>query len=626
MARVCAEQERWTVPQPWREQPQGAAGGLQAPSAAERWSLRRNTCFDGDVQGPSDTLYESSEGAFVTSRSSAGRFAGSQVTATRRCFVFLPEPGALPAAIPDGFQTSRQVSHTAVRSGSGADSRQGGALALLRRWGQAGALLERLVEQGGQLSAWALQQWLLSFLLFIVSWLRMKFAQLVWRDARPQEASEAATSPEATLVWHPDCDLLASISTSGRVAVHSLGDAIGGASSEHLVAPGTHHSVSCVAWQPCDLRGTLAVGGASGLALWRRGAPGLGRISGAASGSVAGWHRAWSLQGEAFFCPALAWAPDGRALAVGGPGGVVRVLGPHSDLLAEEELPGYCASLWRWSGGPVASLAWSHDCTVLAALHQSRPGAEPLVRLWDTRSWEVAAHVSLGLQPSAGLGNGGLSLAWLGNDVLLATGAGRLVEVCLGAGHGCAVSVGGLGARVGEGGGLKAWLAGVDPAVRELPLPQPGGPQEVTWAVPLPGEAPSRPVVLEVAVCPRAAQRVAVRLEGCREVLVFDKPGCGLAGWSQTELMPCGPISAVCGSEEDVRPLALSFAAGRLGKQIGLRGSSGRIDEGCFEGSLLAVYWGFKSAAGERAEVRTYPMHYLPTAVLQSGAATSSLF
>ena len=53
--------------------------------------------------------------------------------------------------------------------------------------------------------------------------------------------------------------------------------------------------------------------------------------------------------------------------------------------------------------------------------------------------------------------------------------------------------------------------------------------------------------VQEVAVCPRTTQRVAVRLEGCREVgskfysevsqvLIYERPTCGLAGWSHREL------------------------------------------------------------------------------------------
>lgn len=263
-------------------------------------------------------------------------------------------------------------------------------------------------------------------------------------------------------------------------------------------------------------------------------------------------------------------------------------------------------------------------CFLLAVLHQDA-AAEPLVRLWDTRSWEVATHVSLGL-PAPGRDIGGVhSLSWLGRDVLLATGAGRLVEISVGVGGS---ALGGLGPRLGagQGGGLQAWLAGLEPTVRELPLPAPEEClQELSWGSQFPGQVPSRSaIVLEVAVCPRSAQRVALRVQGCQQVLVFERPRCGLAGWSRRELLPCGKICASGADGEDVRPLALSFARGvETSEQRSLR--SGEL-EGCFEGSLLAIYWSFSSQGANRGEVRTYPMHYLPTQVLQGNAATNSQF
>eukprot|EP00913_Durusdinium_trenchii_P029040 g27229.t1 len=209
-----------------------------------------------------------------------------------------------------------------------------------------------------------------------------------------------------------------------------------------------------------------------------------------------------------------------------GPCGAVHILGPHSELIGEEELPSHFVRLRRWSGGAVLRVSWSPEATLLAALHA---GQEPLVRLWKTQSWEE----HLAWLP-------GFSLAWLNGDTLLATGGGHLVEI---------------------------------------------------------GDSP----VQEVAVCPRTAQRVAVRLDGCREVLIYERATCGLAGWSHRELMPCGRLAA-----PGAFPQALAFA--EKAKAMGSPES---------EGSLLAVHWLFDCG---HSEVRTYPFHYLPAKLLQNSA------
>ncbi|CAK9088087.1 unnamed protein product [Durusdinium trenchii] len=385
--------------------------------------------------------------------------------ASRRCFVFLPEPSD-PDSTSSGFRRV-QVGHSVVGR---MDGEQGGLLHLLRRFVQ------------GRLYGWTL-------------------TQLLWRSHEP-----GLCGPQ--LAWHPDAPQLAS-ACRGHVAVHRLGDGLMcEANTTHLHA---EMRILSMAWQPCDLRNTLAVSSSNALALWR-------------SSGAGGWLRVWALTGEAFGSSALSWAPDGRLLAAAGPCGAVHILGPHSELIGEEELPSHFVRLRRWSGGAVLRVSWSPEATLLAALHA---GQEPLVRLWKTQSWEVAVHVGLGWV-RAGLP--GFSLAWLNGDTLLATGGGHLVEI--GVGSPGVVNAG--SAHLGQDSVLG--LSGTEPEVRAVPLAQ---------------DSP----VQEVAVCPRTAQRVAVRLDGCREVLIYERATCGLAGWSHRELMPCGRLAA-----PGAFPQALAFA------------------------------------------------------------------
>lgn len=437
----------------------------------------------------------------------------------------------------------------------------------LRRWGLAGAVLEELLLLRG-LAGWILvEHWAASAIALLLDLIWQVLCWIVPPFGRGGKLHQPG--PPCIMAWHHHRDILATCSATGAVAVHAVGDAVSPNNvTEYLHSDGDFGEPLCLAWQPNNVRGALVVGTDCGVVLWRR-------------SPEDGWRRAWSMRGDAFACPAATWSPDGRALATAGAHGVVRVW-PHSGLVVEQTAP-WCVTLRRWFSGPVVSLQWCPDGLLLASGHAGGLSREPFVRLWDTRSWEVAVHVGLGSGPVAGP-----SLAWCGRERLLAAAAGRLGELR------------GLGTS-GTGG----WTPGVDPLCRTLLMPR----------LHLPGADPGdlEQAVLEVAVCPRTAQRVAVRIAGASHILVFE---CLCAeGWTRQELALRGLISATAGrgtdsaSEDLPRPCAVAFAGGTVHRlQWDARG----------EGSLLAVYWDF---AGRGAEVRTYPMHFLPHKLVQADAS-----
>jgi len=363
--------------------------------------------------------------------------------------------------------------------------------------------------------------------------------------------AQGRRTPAPSIAWHPHRDVLATLSPAGTVAVHCLGDVFSGSTTQYLHMDSSHGFALCLAWQPNNVCGALALGMSSGVALFRH-------------SRNEGWWRGWSMHGEPFACPAVTWSPDGRCLATAGARGIVRVW-PHGALFSDQPTP-WCVTLRRWrSSGPVASLQWAPDGTILAVAHT---GSTPLIRLWDTRSWEITVHI--GLEQLLGAdARQSPSLAWCSNEALLGSAGGRLFELC--------------GVGVGQ------------PSARAVSTPQLGE---------------ARQAVLELAVCPRTQQRVALLLEAEARVLVFER----LAGeaWARQELVLRGLVAAAgAQGPEAPRPRALAFAAGPRRRQ----------GAGPFEASLLAVYW---DLPGHAAEVRTYPMHYLPSKLVHSDAAVVS--
>jgi len=572
---------RCVAERPWRQSPGPCSASVGSPSHAAfglgprldigtEPSFREPQAFVVEVPPLRETLYESSTGDFVAEGLPGGADAavgGAQVQATRHCCVFSPEPPAagVACAAPPAFRPVRQAVDKAVRPVVVASSPLlQGAAGLLDGWlvGKAGSWLEKLWELR-DLAGWILlEHWVVCALLYVISLLREVLRLRVPAMGGP---TAVACGPAQVIAWHPHRDVLATLSARGAVAVHSMGDTFSGGATQYLRADDGLGVALCLAWQPNDLRGALAVGMSGGIALWRH-------------AESEGWWCAWSMRGEPFACPAVAWSPDGRCLATAGAHGIVRVW-PHNGLLAGQSAP-WCVTLRRWCSGPVASLQWRPDGALLAVAHT---GAEPFVRLWSTRSWEVALNVVVGGGGVDDATTRGSSLAWCGGETLFGAAAGRLFEIAC------------------PSGGGRGWATGFsEPSCRPLAIPRlvRGGGLDCC------DEGGVQQVVLEVAVCPRTAQRVAVRVKGASHILVFER--LGSEGWARQELVLRGFVSA---GGDTARPCSLAFA-GNPARRCQL--------DAFFEGSLLAVYWDFGE---DRTEVRTYPMHYLPYKLMQNDAS-----
>lgn len=519
-----------------------------------------------------NTLYEAADGEFVVEGNVLASSCSSQASAARRCCRFWPEPNGNSAEVAASvFRCCQQVTHAFVRY-STASALDGGLLCLLRRWGHAGALLEKLMQQRTLLGWILFEHWVLFAIWYFVGRVRSTFFGANTPEITPDESCSQTDVPR--VAWHPHRDMLATLSTASAVAVHTLGDGFTGSTTHYLHIDSSSGFPLCLAWQPNNIRGALAVGMSLGVALWRR-------------SQDEGWWRVWFLRGEPFVCPALTWSPDGRCLATAGAHGIVRIW-PHSGLTSEQSMP-CCVTLRRWHCGTVTNLQWTPDGTILAVAYRSN---EHTIRLWDARSWRVSMYVSLGKLSRATF-RSGPCLAWCNNDTLIGSAGEQLFEL----------------SGVGGGGAF-----GFEPASRMLPVPRIRSPEAPVCDV-------LQQSVLEIAVCPRTQQRIAVRVENASHVMVFER--LGTEGWVRQELVLRGLISAtrstiealVAGSEvnlaEAARPRALAFARHTMHRPRG--------GDPLVEGSLLAVYWDFGGRAA--AEVRTYPMHYLPYKLMHSDAS-----
>lgn len=411
--------------------------------------------------------------------------------------------------------------------------------------------------------------------------------------------------PRAQVAWHPHADILASLSAEGQVALHVMaGTFTRGKENEENYRTGPQDARTvyfegydaeygiplCLEWQPNCLHGTLAVGFSGGCNVWRR------------RSAKAGWVLDWGVHGASFGCCAVAWAPDGRCLAAAcdALGGLVRVW-PHTTLIQDSAQETWCIQLRRWGVQAVESIRWSPDGQLLVTSH-----IDGLVQLWDTRTWDIGARVRFHpLLVERPLEYTSTSLAWcdgLNGPEVLGTAYGQLFELR------------GLG-------GLCGATACEEPASRIIGTP----------TTPMSG---AESLATHVAVCPRTSQRIAVLVEDSAangplrsRVLIYER--FTSEGWQRHELTLRGTISAAGGSLEpdDGRgvglqdldipaiPVAVAFAGNDRRKRFG------QVADSSYEGSLLAVYWECPDpAAGPgrvRAEVRTYPMHYLPDALLR---------
>mmetsp|Transcript_22380 Transcript_22380/g.43600 ORF Transcript_22380/g.43600 Transcript_22380/m.43600 type:complete len:569 (-) Transcript_22380:3-1709(-) len=526
--------------------------------------------FVVDAPPLANTLYEEN-GEFVVEGVVPASLGNSslQACAARRCCSFMPDQhsASMPTA-GSAFKCCHTSSFVAVRESS--DIKLGGhVLRMLHQHGRAGHWLEQFVFQTN-LVRWAiLEYWALSAFWHVVGLCRRAWPRALLGVSRQQKKCLPRVA------WHPHRDMLATLSDTGVVAVHSIGDGFAESTTHYLHRDFQGMVPLSLSWQPNSISGSLAIGFSSAIQVWQR-------------SHNEGWWCAWSLQGNPFACQELAWSPDGRYLATAGAHGIVRVW-LHSCLPCDQTLSS-CVTLHRWHSGPVADIQWCPDGAILAVVYKTRGH---FLRLWDTSTWRVLKHVNLGgvLQQS-------LSMAWCNNDTLIGNAGEYLFEL----------------SGIGIGGG--GWASGFEPSSCLLPVPRVMAPDGA-------GRGASRRSVLQVAVCPRTRQRVALIVENCPQILVFERL-CA-EGWERQELVLRGLIGAALGATEPgvadaasgaaelARPCALAFAGRMLRRP--------RVGDTLYEGSMLAVYWDF--GGGTAPEVRTYPMHYVPYGLMHNDASVA---
>ncbi|MFE4635389.1 helix-turn-helix domain-containing protein [Streptomyces sp. NPDC056773] len=171
--------------------------------------------------------------------------------------------------------------------------------------------------------------------------------------------------PVNAVAFAPDGRLLATAGSDGRVLLRRVADR---STVAAFTAPGR---VRTVAFSP-DGR-TLAAGSTDGpVRLWPLGSGGSDSSGGSAGGSVS------VLPPDTAGARALAFAPDGRTLAVAAADGTVQLRDPAGQHRVRAVLTGHTAR--------VNTLAYAPDGRSLVSA-----GADGTVRLWDTRRAEPSA-------------------------------------------------------------------------------------------------------------------------------------------------------------------------------------------------------------------------------------------
>lgn len=505
-----------------------------------------------------------------------------KVEASRHQAVFRPQPGGHgDAPAPPDFKRIHEAEHVIVRSAGGSSIYEGSsALEGVPRFadyqqnlGIIGALSMKVFQQKGSAGSLFEDHW--------AGRLLTRVFDGVWAFATGVAGKSSGGSPlvysdaqlrtgKPVIEWHPHMQVFATLSESRTVSVHRLGDSFCNCTTQFLQCNVALGTPCCLAWKPNDLSGSLAVGFSHGAALWR-------------NSSDRGWGCAWSVVRETDACPAVAWAPDGRSLAVACSSGTVRVW-PHGNLTTGQ--PRGCVTLRRYFSGAVSDMRWNPDGSLLAVAHDSK---QPYIRVWNTHTWGVALCVNICADAASP------SLAWCNNDTLFGIAAGHLFEL--------------RGARSGSAGSV----FGFEPTARTLQLP----------SLPDALNPDQRQQVAEVSVCPKTGNFVAIRLHSVAHVLIFQR--VEKEGWAKQDLILWGLVAAD-GLRTDLYAVKVESEATAFADAIrsypiavGFAAANSSPFSSQFQDrdpSVLAVYWEFGDGA---PEVRTYPLQQPPATPSRGG-------